>query len=499
MRLITSLFASLLAIGAQAELTTYPAGNGVITKSDDFTVEVSQDGGQWLPVAVYPVKVDEVRDTKHHVEYASMAYFDMEGATDVRVISRGATPVKSARIRPLSYNITPAVSGDTLLFTLDKPRNISVEVNGDIFHNLHLFASSIAERPNLKKAADYGRLVKKNPQSPLAKFNPTKTPVLYFAPGYHALPGDTLRIPSGTTVYVDGGARVAGSLIADGVRDIKFCGRGEIHPEKRGEGIYIKRSKCVSADGVIVTQLPVGQSDSVSVTNVKSISYYGWGDGMNVFASNNVSYDGVFCRNSDDCSTVYATRKGFRGGCRNITMKNSTLWADVAHPIMIGLHGSATEIGIDAPSDTITNILYKNIDILDQKEKQLDYQGCMAITCGDNNIVDGVTFDDIRVEDFRQGRLIDMRIFFNKKYCKAPGKAVRNIVFRNVDYNGSNAELSIIAGYNEDRTVSDITFENLTINGRRISDDMPEKPKWYKTGDMARIFIGEHAHNIVFK
>ena len=32
---------------------------------------------------------------------------------------------------------------------------------------------------------------------------------------------------------------------------------------------------------------------------------------------------------------------GFKGGCKNITMQNSTLWADVAHPIFIGLHGDA--------------------------------------------------------------------------------------------------------------------------------------------------------------
>ena len=27
---------------------------------------------------------------------------------------------------------------------------------------------------------------------------------------------------------------------------------------------------------------------------------------------------------------------------------------------------------------------------------------------------------------------------------------------------------------------------------------MPEKPKWYKTGDYARIFIGEHVEDISF-
>ena len=105
----------------------------------------------------------------------------------------------------------------------------------------------------------------------------------------------------------------------------------------------------------------------------------------------------MFCRNSDDCSTVYATRKGFNGGCRNIVMENSTLWADVAHP------------NNDRPArkcrkpDTIQNITYRNIDILDHQEKQLDYQGCFAINCGDNNLVRDVTFDNIRVRTSAKG------------------------------------------------------------------------------------------------
>lgn len=469
-------------LSGSAAVVTYPAGPGVEI-TDDFSVRVRQNGGEWLPVSVYPVKVDEVRGTKHSVETASMAYFDFSGAVEVEVIANREN-VRTARVRPLSYGIKPVMAGDTLRFGLDTPRNLSVEVNGDIFHNLHLFANPMDKnRPSAKTL----RNLKKHKD------------LMYFGPGVHRLPGDTMRIGSGKTVYVDGGARVYGQFIADGVEDVRFYGRGEIHPEGRGEGIYIKRSRNIEADGVIVTQIPVGGSDSVRINNVKSISYYGWGDGMNVFASDNVNYNNVFCRNSDDCSTVYATRKGFRGGCRNITMENSTLWADVAHPVMIGLHGSAKEIGPDAPSDTISNIIYRNIDILDHQEKQVDYQGCFAINCGDNNVVSDIVFDNIRVEDFRQGQLVNIRIFFNKKYCAAPGRSVENVLFKDITYNGNNSELSIIAGYNEDRKVANITFENLIINGNRISDDMPGKPKWYKTGDMARIFIGEHVDNVIFK
>lgn len=490
-RLLNILTVVSVALGTiqttDAKVVTYPAGNDVPV-INDFKVSVRQSGSsEWLPVATYPVTLQEVKKLDGRVKctnkIASMAYFDFDGSVDVRVIS-SKCKVNSARIRPFSYDITPEVVGDTLLFSLDTPRNLSVEVNGDIFHNLHLFANPLdTHRPSAKEL----RNLKKNKD------------LIYFGPGLHTLPGDTLRIESGQTVYVDGGALVLAELIAEGVHDVKFYGRGEIRRKGRGFGIAVRRSRNVEAEGVIVSQIPVGGSDSVNVTNVKSLTHYGWGDGMNVFASSNVKYDRVFCRNSDDCSTVYATRKGFVGGCENIKMENSTLWADVAHPIMIGLHGSATEIGPDAAPDTIRHIEYRNIDVLDHQEMQKDYQGVFAINCGDNNIVENVVFDDIRVEDFRRGQLVNIRIFFNDKYCKAPGLAVRDVLFKDVAYNGKNASTSVICGYDNNRMVSDITFENLTVNGVRITDDMPGKPKWYKAGDMCDFYIGNHVKNITFK
>lgn len=357
-RIFTFLVASsMLAVSARAELVTYPAGPGVET-INDFQVRVRQAEGQWYPVATYPVKVDRVHSARHNAETASMAYFDFDGNVEVEVISNKAN-VESSRIRPLSYNITPIVSGDTLTFTLSEPRNLSIEINGDIFHNLHLFANPIDKnRPSAKTLKN----IKKHKN------------LIYFAPGSHHLPGDTLDIPSGTTVYIDGGAYVHGELRVRNAENVNVYGRGEVHPV-RGAGVSTRHAKNVNVDGVIVTQLPVVMSDSVSVTNVKSISSYGWGDGMNVYCSNNVTYDGVFCRNSDDCTTVYASRGDMRGGCNNVLMQNSTLWADVAHPIFIGLHGSAMAVGPDAPADTISNLTYRNIDILDQAEMQLDYQG----------------------------------------------------------------------------------------------------------------------------
>nr|WP_303777555.1 glycosyl hydrolase family 28 protein [Bacteroides intestinalis] len=453
---------------SQNQLVTYPAPEGA-ELMNDFTIQVRETGKDWKPVDTYMVKVDEVRGTEHQVEKASMSYFDFSGEVEVSVTFNHGT-IQTGRVRPLSYKITPSISGSTMTFKLDRPRNLSVEVNGDIFHNLHLFANPIDENKP-KKIKD------KN--------------LIYFGPGIHTFPGDTLNVPSGKTVYVAGGAVVKGLIQVVNAQDVKILGRGIVIPD-RWAGLRIVNSKNVTIEGVISTQCPTGGSDSVTIRNIKVISSYGWGDGLNVFASNNVLYDGVFCRNSDDCTTVYGTRMGFTGGCKNITMQNSTLWADVAHPIFIGIHGNTKN------PEVLENLNYINIDILDHKEKQLDYQGCLAINAGDNNLIRNVRFENIRIEDFRQGQLVNLRIFFNEKYCTAPGRGIEDILFKNISYTGENAEVSMIIGYDKERKVKNIRFENLQINGEVIYDDMPNKPKWYKTGDMARIFVGEHTEGVTF-
>ncbi len=437
--------------------------------NDDFSVMVRKPGGAWKDLFEYGIKVDQVLGTGHSVQKASMAYFDFSGTVEVSVTSnKGA--INKARIRPLSYGIEPKINGNTISFSLSNPANLSVEINDDIFHNLHLFANPIEKN----------------------KPNPKDKNVIYFGPGIHEIPNQKLKVASNKTVYLAGGAVIKGRIALDNVSNVRIQGRGMVDQEIRG-GIHIANSKNVNVEGIFASQCFTGGSDGVKIKNVKTTSFYGWGDGMNVMASNNVLFDGVFIRSSDDCTTVYGTRMEYTGSCKNITMQNSTLWADVGHPILIGTHGNTKN------PEILENLKYINIDILDHKEKQQDYQGCMSINVGDNNLAKNVLFENIRVEDFREGQLLNLRVFYNAKYCTAPGLGIENVVFRNIEYKGKNANTSIIAGYNENRKIKNISFENLKINGVLIADDMIGKPKWYKTSDLANFFVGEHVEGITFK
>lgn len=495
---VASAVASLCAGEAPREsVIVYPAPEGAALNSA-FTVRVRPPGGEWQPVPTYLVKVDAVVGTEHSPRDTSLACFDFAGAVEIEVTSaRG--PIQTARVRPLSHAIVPEVTKDRLTFTLNQPRNLSVEVNGDIFGNLQLFANPIeASRPDPRdpNVIYFGPglheiQAEPAPDSPLPPL--VNEPQGKYPPEfYRGLRRRTLRVPSGKTVYIAGGAVVRGRIVCEGVENVRILGRGMMEQGARGSGVRIANSRNVEVSGIFTPQCFTGGSQHVRITNVKCISYLGNGDGMNVISSSDVVIDGVFNRNSDDCITVYGTRGGFSGGASDITVRNSTLWADVAHPILVGTHGSTPH------PEILEKLRFLNLDILDHKEAQLDYQGCLALNAGDSNLIRDVRFEDIRIEDFRQGQLVNLRVFYNRKYCTSPGRGIEGVMFKNITYTGRHADLSVIAGYDDTRRVRNVVFENLVVNGTVITDNMA-KPAWYKTSDLARIFVGEHVDGLVFR
>ena len=364
----------------------------------------------------------------------------------------------------------------TVQFLLFQPENLSVEFDGDITDNLLVFTSKppVSKEEARLEAEAAGRDFRS------------------YGPGFYT--DRTIAVPSNTTVYLEGGSYFTGTFAIEDVENVRILGRGVARPERGYEGCHIYRSKNVVVDGLIVNTCPIGESENVVIHDVRSISHPQWGDGLNVFGGcTDILFNRVFCRNSDDCTTVYATRKGFNGSVRNVRMTNSTLWADVAHPIMIGIHGNP-----DA-GDVIEGLRYDNLDILGQFEPQVEYQGCMTINCGDGNIVRDVVFDNIRIEQIGTGSLLQVRVGWNSKYCKAPGGGIENVLFRNIRYYGNGTGMSVISGYDADHKVRNVTFEDLRINGVRIYDQMPGKPAWYATSDYVPMYVGSHVEGLRFR
>ncbi|GAB3918559.1 glycosyl hydrolase family 28 protein [Mucilaginibacter boryungensis] len=472
---------------AYPKLITYKAPHCNIL-SNTYTVQVREANLPWQTVATYFAHVTDVTGTKGTVKKTSFGYFDCSGKVEVTVLVNDQ-PIKSVRIRPTAKGIVPLIHGNKITFLMNISDQLSIEINGDIFNNLQLFANPLET------------------DSP----SPNDPSVIYFGPGAHR--AGKLNIPSGKTVYIAGGAVVQGNLYMDHAENVKVRGRGiftqleNAVPDtapvdnqavtlSRNDAITVNYSKNVVIEGLIILphkySITIGQSSEVLVNNFKSFSSEGNADGIDIFCSNDIKLDHIFMRNADDCIAIYGHRWNYYGNTRNILIKNAVLWADVAHPIMVGTHGDTQH------PDTLANMLFENIDILDQHENQLDYQGCLALNAGDNNLITNIKFNDIRIEDIRKGQLVNLRVMYNKKYNTSPGNRIENISFINVSSNGNHTGMSVIAGYDENRLIRNILFENLKINGQLITDDMAGKPPFYKTGDMANIFIGEHVDGIKF-
>ncbi|MGF7155567.1 glycosyl hydrolase family 28 protein [Novosphingobium gossypii] len=435
---IGALAVALAASPAQSEpLEIYPPppGSDYYTSFDDtFTVRVRQPGGVWRDLYEYRVMVD-----LDHPQAASMVTFGTSGPVEV-AIQKNNGAVREVAVRPASSGIAARLVGAIAYLTLDGPANLSVEFDDDRLHNLHVFA---------------------NPLYPAAQ--PAKgRKLVAFGPGIHVPPQgqNTFRFESDTDVRLAGGAILKGQVDIDKTHGVRIIGPGILRGGK--EGVTVLHSEGVEIDGPIIVNpghytLMCGQTRGLTVRNLRSFSAGGWTDGIDLMACSDVHIDGAFLRTSDDAVAIYADRWDYHGDARNYLVENSTLWADVAHPVNIGLHGSKDE------PRTIENLVFRNIDILAHDEDDRDYQGALAITDGDNNLVRNVVFDDIRVDRIEEGMLFNFRVVFNQKYSLAPGRGIENVLLRNVRLRHGRANAPVIAGFADDRTVSGVQL--LDVSG----------------------------------
>ena len=447
----TAVLAAILTAGPAlaGELRTYDVPGSLLYShhNDDFTVQVRTPGGEWKDLYEWKVTVD--LDTRQD---ASMVYFDFTGPVELRVQKNNGLFSKVS-IGPEANAPKPVVRDGAVYLTLDRPQNFAVFFDGDHLHNLHVFAGAPIPAP-------------------------TGPNVHRFGPGLHVPEGGggTFEVKSGETVYMDGGAVMMGTFHVADAHDIRILGHGLIlqPPGSKGGQFLIERSQNVSVEGPIVTQADGGvgravMAKDVRISDVKGITGGQWTDGINIYSSERVSLDRMFLRTSDDCVTVYAHRGEIYGDSRDIRVTNSTLWADIAHAMFIGIHGNSIN------PETIERVTFDNIDVVDLDEDNPEYEGVMGILAGDSNLVQDVTFSNIRVDRIEEGKLFSFRVGFNGKYNTSPGRGIRRVVLRNVSFTGRGMpSASLVAGYDASRTVEDVLLDNVTVGGRRLDLKNPD-------------------------
>jgi hypothetical protein len=402
---------------------------------DDFTVRVREPGGDWHDLYEYEVMLDQ--DTN---SAASVVQFDFRGEVELAVRKNNGD-FSRVEVRPIRSSTRHTVKNGIVYLRLTEPHNFSVEFDGDRLHNLHVLAGAPIERP--APGPD----------------------VVFYEPGLHVPPdgGDYFPVKSGQTIYVAGGAVLQGTFRPRGVENVRILGRGIIDRPK--DQLVVHDSRNVSVEGLtFLTPLhgtiACSSSSHVSFHDLRTFSNGKWSDGINVFACQDVEVDRAFIRTSDDSVAIYATRKEGRGDTQRVRIRNSTFWPDVAHAMFVGLHGDG---------DVVSDIEFENIDVLNLDEDDPEYQGAMAISAGDSNTVRNIAFRNIRVDHIEEGKLINVRVVFNDKYSFSPGRVVDGVTFQNISYTGKGwAGESILGGYDQDRRVTRIVFDNVRIGDVKL-------------------------------
>ncbi len=457
--LFAGLFAALApARAAENRLQVHPFPNPIRYShhNDDYTVRVRVPGGAWQDLYEYNVKVDldKPRD-------ASMVYFNFDGTVEMAVQKNNGMFSK-VTVRPDAKGVKPAVRDGIVYFTLRRPDNLSVEFDDDHLHNLHVFTHAIragmpAVPANLS-SYDIG-----------TGTTPDFTqPVVFFGPGIHS--GD-FRLRSHTTVYIDGSAMLKSPLVIDGVEDVKVISDGLF------DGVdvaTIRNSRNIVIDGPIVINQPHGtmrciMSQDLVEKSIRTIGAGQWSDGLGHFACERVTIADSFVRTSDDCLTFYNHRWDIWGNTRDVVVKDTTLWADIAHAVMIGIHGN-TPTPAHPEAEVLERLRFSNIDILEHDEDEPEYEGALGIMAGDDNLVRDVLFENIRVDRIEEGKLFNFKIAYTAKYNTSPGRGIENVTLRDVHYTGKGSPSAArITGWDGARKVKNVTIDNVTVGGKRLS------------------------------
>lgn len=369
---------------------------------------------------------------------------------------------ESAVIRPQSLGIKPEIKGNSVIFELNKPCNISAEINDGIEDALIIFAEEREEMP--------------------CGFEN----VIAFEKGEHDV-GEISITKDNTLVWFAEGAVVNGKITAENANNIAICGNGIITMESYERGAPMNRAvdilhcKNVRVSGIKIIDscnwcLRVFGCDDVLINNVRIIGHRGNSDGVDVCGSRNVHVTGVFTRVMDDSLVLKAFDTG---DVENVLFENCTLWNDFARPI---------EIGVEIRADKAHNIRFKNIDII---HTMVGYP-CMGIHHGDRAEVYDIVVDDVRIEDAPGAQLFDLRITDSVWNRDTKKGCIHDITFKNISLIGKPGidvlpSNSRIQGFSEENNIDNIIFENISLMGKQAT-----------TPEECGLLIQDYASNVKF-
>ena len=436
-----------------ADLILYGKPNKTINK--DYSVLIN---GKPLPL--------QTASTRYG-NNATFGYLDFSDSIDITITTKNPAPhTTNWLILPLKDSVKyKMVKNGVINFKLHKPSNLTFVVNGDYRGRvLHLFADTL--QTTIPKKDSPG--------------------LIYFEPGYHEInPGNNniLNLESNQSVYIAGGAIVKGCIHASNAENIKIYGRGILMQDTtmtRARGVDIESCDNVIIEGIIINRNRdnwsgfIYKSDNIIVDGVKVISPAIWStDGMNLANCKNAVIKNSFFRAGDDNIAI----KGL-GNHRNhstavinpsdalpnenITISNCTFWSD---------NNNAVVLGQETIAEYYKNITFSDCEVLFVRDEE-PIKAALAVISLHATDMSEISFNNFLVGS--SGQLIT--IFNTNEIFRIKGSqhwagTIHDITFNNIRTYGRGNKNIRIYGWDQNKTIDNITFNNIIVNNDTLSKE----------------------------
>ncbi|MCM1143163.1 MAG: glycosyl hydrolase family 28 protein [Blautia sp.] len=387
-----------------------------------------------------------------------VAYFDFEEKTDIKITFMGKFPHKMS-IHPSGYNLIPVADKEqkTISFSIQKPDTYTIMLDDLPERAIHIFANA----PEMTHPS------------------PEDENILYYGAGeWNA---GVIRVQSGQTVYLAGGAVVHGTIYAEHVENVTVMGRGildgslyegwKAQSDAARVPLQFDNCKNVAIKDILVLNSNAWvcqgfNTQDMQIEGLKIISCRPNGDGITLQSCKRVTVKHCFVRSWDDSLVV----KNYLGNSEQIYFSDIQLWTDFAQSMEIGYE--TNKGGME--NSVIRDVRFNNICVLHNFHKPI-----LSIHNADEALVENVVFQNIVVEDARMGSgdgavmpyLIDFVISGDLGWSTTKRRGnIRDIRVENVKVLDGRFCGSRIAGFDDEHKVSQVLISNLEILGKTVTD-----------------------------
>jgi hypothetical protein len=402
------------------------------------------------PVFAYDARIGEPRN-------CSYVLFDMALGDTANVVVEIPAGFRSAKCLPARAGVKLATSGNIVTLQLRRPQKVALLLDDGVDNPLFILASPRESDPPA-------------PGSP---------GVHYFGPGRHQM--GQLRLGSGETLYLAGGAIVTGTIRAHDADHITIRGRGIIDAHGASDKlIFLEKCRNVRIEGITMVDQPsmnwtmtFDHCSDLLIENIKELNGARWSnDGCNFVSCQRAVIRNSLIKTDDDCVCIKARREGLHptgDDVQDIRIESCFLWNTWAH---------AVQIGPETNARSISQVLVRDLDVIcNAPPNSISYWGALGIFISDQAVISNVTFRDIRVE-FPVGnpKLFDFQIAPTQWATSPHLGHIRNIVIDKVRVSdlSSGRWTGVFHGAGSENLIENVTFRDLLLGGHIVTYVPPE-------------------------